>query len=238
MTNLIIGASSEIAQAIARQLLASGETVHGISQHAQPSQLPHEQNLHWWICHYGESHIEQFVDSLQETISEPLSRVIICNGQLHGDGLVVEKRLQDLQESSFHQIINSNALVPVLWLRALLPWLRKQECKIAVFSARVGSIEDNKLGGWYSYRASKAALNMLLKTAAIEYSRRAKGVKLMAFHPGTTDTPLSKPFQANVPVDKLFEPDFVATQLLKIMESLQFDGKLSYLDWAGEPIRW
>ncbi|EAT11346.1 SDR family NAD(P)-dependent oxidoreductase [Bermanella marisrubri] len=238
MTNLIIGASSEIAQSITRQLLSSGEVVHGISQHPQPAQVPHDQNLHWWICHYGESHIEQLVESLQETITEPISRVVICNGQLHGDGLVVEKRLQDLQESSFHQIINSNALVPLLWLRALLPWLSKQECKIAVFSARVGSIEDNKLGGWYSYRASKAALNMLLKTAAIEYSRRAKKIKLMAFHPGTTDTPLSKPFQANVAESKLFEPEFVAKRLLEIMESLHIDGELSYLDWAGEPIRW
>ena len=105
-------------------------------------------------------------------------------------------------------------------------------------SARVGSINDNRMGGWYSYRASKAALNMLLKTAAIEYARRAKNVKLIAFHPGTTDTTLSKPFQKNIPEDKLFKPDFVARQLLMLVAKTPIDGTLSYLDWDHQSIDW
>ena len=94
------------------------------------------------------------------------------------------------------------------------------------------------LGGWYSYRASKAALNMMLKTATIELARRAKNIKIIAFHPGTTDTPLSKPFQKNVPANKLFSSDFVAQQLLQIVEESVIDGELSYLDWQGEAINW
>ena len=102
----------------------------------------------------------------------------------------------------------------------------------------VGSISDNRLGGWYSYRTSKAALNMLLKSAVIELNRRLKSVKLIAFHPGTTDSPLSKPFQKNVPKGKLFSPDFVANALIDITHHAQIDGKLSFLDWQGKTIDW
>ena len=105
-------------------------------------------------------------------------------------------------------------------------------------SARVGSISDNRLGGWYSYRASKCALNMLLKTSAIELNRKHKNVKLISFHPGTTDTKLSRPFQSSVSRDKLFTPDFVATKLMDLMRKTDVDGELAYLDWAGAPIDW
>ena len=107
-----------------------------------------------------------------------------------------------------------------------------------MLSARVGSIGDNHLGGWYAYRASKAALNMLLKTAAIEYSRRSANVKLLSFHPGTTDTPLSKPFQSSVAADKLFTPDFVAAQLIALMTAADIDGQLAFIDWNGQSIDW
>jgi NAD(P)-dependent dehydrogenase (short-subunit alcohol dehydrogenase family) len=127
----------------------------------------------------------------------------------------------------------------MLWIKFLTPYLSsKAPCKLVVFSARVGSISDNNLGGWYSYRASKAALNMMLKTAAIELARRAKNIKIIAFHPGTTDTPLSRPFQKNVPDEKLFTCNFVATQLLNIIENIEIDGKASYLDWQGKAIQW
>jgi NAD(P)-dependent dehydrogenase (short-subunit alcohol dehydrogenase family) len=105
-------------------------------------------------------------------------------------------------------------------------------------SARVGSIGDNRMGGWHSYRASKAALNMVLKNMAIEYGRRAKNVKLIAFHPGTTDTGLSKPFQGAVPNGKLFSAAFVATRLAQLMDNADLDGQLSYIDWDGQPIPW
>jgi NAD(P)-dependent dehydrogenase (short-subunit alcohol dehydrogenase family) len=109
---------------------------------------------------------------------------------------------------------------------------------VTVFSARVGSISDNHLGGWYSYRTSKAALNMLLKTVSIEFSRRAKNIKIISFHPGTTDTLLSKPFQKNVPEGKLFTCEFVANQLISIVSDTAIDGELSYVDWQGRNIDW
>jgi NAD(P)-dependent dehydrogenase (short-subunit alcohol dehydrogenase family) len=114
----------------------------------------------------------------------------------------------------------------------------KHECVVSVFSARIGSIDDNRSGGWYAYRASKAALNMLLKTAAIECARRAGNVKLIAFHPGTTDTALSRPFHASVPKDALFTPRFVARHLVDIMKQQHVDGELSFVDWKNESIVW
>ena len=136
------------------------------------------------------------------------------------------------------QHFQANTIVPALWLKLLHKTLAgKLPCVVAVFSARVGSTSDNRLGGWYAYRASKAALNSLLKTFSVEYARRLKNVKLIAFHPGTVDTALSKPFQASVPEQNLFSPAFVADQLVNIMASAEIDGQLSYLDWAGKSIQ-
>jgi NAD(P)-dependent dehydrogenase (short-subunit alcohol dehydrogenase family) len=127
----------------------------------------------------------------------------------------------------------------MLWLKHLTPVLtNKNSCKVVIFTARVGSISDNKLGGWYSYRASKASMNMLIKSASVELARRAKNIKLISFHPGTTDTELSKPFQKNVPKDKLFTCEFVANQLLTIVENTTIDGEASFLDWQGKKIDW
>jgi len=124
-------------------------------------------------------------------------------------------------------------------LKLLHPILKgKQRCVVAALSARVGSINDNHLGGWYAYRSSKAALNMMLRTLSIEYARRVKNVKLIAFHPGTTDTALSKPFQTSVPAEKLFTTEFVAARLCRIMHDAEIDGQLSYLDWDNKSIPW
>jgi len=150
-----------------------------------------------------------------------------------------EKRLEEIDLASIEAVFKANTFIPLLWLKHLVGSLRgEQVCTLALFSARVGSISDNKLGGWYSYRASKAALNMLVQTASIEYARRAKNVQLVAFHPGTTDTALSRPFQGNVPEGKLFSADFVAEQLLSIVENMTPVGHALYLDWQGREIPW
>ena len=107
-----------------------------------------------------------------------------------------------------------------------------------MLSARVGSIGDNRLGGWYSYRASKAALNMMLKCAALELKRLNRGAKLVAYHPGTVDTPLSQPFQAGVAPEKLLSAEKAAEALERVLGELTADGELSYLDWRGEVIPW
>ena len=144
-----------------------------------------------------------------------------------------------VSSNSLEEIFRINAIVPILWLSELINYLSNTSPSVvAVLSARVGSITDNKLGGWYSYRASKSALNMLLKTAAIEYSRGNQMVKLLSLHPGTVDTKLSKPFQRSIPKEQIFTPDYAASRLLKIMKSISHDGELDYLDWEGKEMPW
>ena len=108
----------------------------------------------------------------------------------------------------------------------------------ASLSARVGSIEDNRLGGWYAYRASKAAQNQFLRTFAVEARRRAKNLIVLALHPGTVETGLSAPFRANVPQEKLFSADFAAQCLLKNMENASEEDSGGFFAWDGAPIPW
>jgi NAD(P)-dependent dehydrogenase (short-subunit alcohol dehydrogenase family) len=238
---LIIGAGSAIAAALAEELIADRQIQQIVCVSRVPNlRLAADQGdrLQWLQCDYSEASIQRVCNRLQE-FRGSFSRVFICNGLLHDDNVKPEKRLEELDDESLHHVFQASAVVPVLWLKNLCTLLKgASETRVAVFSARVGSIEDNRLGGWYSYRASKAALNMLVRTAAVEYRRRAPNVRFMVFHPGTTDTPLSKPFQQNVPVDKLFQPGFVARRLLELMSSETCLEEAVFLDWAGETIAW
>ncbi|WP_448551649.1 SDR family NAD(P)-dependent oxidoreductase [Thalassotalea montiporae] len=263
-TSLVIGASSAIAQAVIAQLLndslnknkakAEHNKVIAVSRQAMPQSLaPFLANgqLTWRQSDYQQASIEALLTELSSnftreqpaTLSEEqrqLSEIIICNGILHSEDFMPEKKIEAFEPSAFDQVLSANTLTPLRWLQALMPYLEHYQapCIVTVMSARIGSISDNQLGGWYSYRMSKAALNMAVKCLAIEASRRAKHVKFILFHPGTTDTPLSKPFQRNVRKDKLFTPAFVATQLLSAKHHVELDGEASYLDWQHKVIAW
>jgi len=242
---LIIGASSDIGKAIAEQIKVSKDTgviliSRGLVSHKSVTSETLADNVtKITLKNYQPQSIDEAILLLARHNHAPITRVFVCNGILHNDTIQPEKRLEDFDAQAFIEVITSNSLTPMLWIQKLTPLLTgKSPCKFVLFSARVGSISDNRLGGWYSYRASKAALNMMIKTAAIELARRAKNIKLIAFHPGTTDTPLSKPFQKNVPANKLFTSEFVAKQLLDIVEKTPLDQEASYLDWQGDVINW
>ncbi len=238
---LIVGAGSAIAASLAEKLAADRRFQQVVCVSRSPDPRPEidgNERLLRLQCDYTESSIKRVCGGLQE-FSGSFSRVFICNGLLHSDRVKPEKRLEELDEESLQQVYRANAVVPILWLKHLCALLKgSNETRIAVFSARVGSIGDNQLGGWYGYRASKAALNMLVKTAAIEYRRRAPNIRFMVFHPGTTDTPLSKPFQQNVLPGRLFEPGFVASRLLELMDNEPASETPVFLDWSGNPIPW
>jgi len=242
---LIIGANSDIGKAIALQTQAEKNTALILISRDFSNFDNADFDFNTTkikkitVADYQAESIDKAVTQLAVFDSAPISRVFVCNGVLHNDNTQPEKRLEDFDAQAFLQVMTSNTLTPMLWIQKLTPLLTgKSPCKFVLFSARVGSISDNRLGGWYSYRASKAALNMMVKTASIELARRAKNIKLIAFHPGTTDTPLSKPFQKNVPANKLFSAEFVAKQLLSIVENAPLDQTASYLDWQGESINW
>ena len=168
------------------------------------------------------------------------SLVVNVAGLLHqGKEIQPEKRLEDLDMATLSRVFAVNVLGPAVFMRHFLPLMNSEGRAImTVLSARVGSISDNRLGGWYGYRASKAALNQMIRTAAIEARRRFPAVILAALHPGTTDTDLSTPFQSRVPAGKLFTPDYVADCLLRVMEGLDFDDSGGFFAWDGEPIPW
>lgn len=187
---------------------------------------------------YSESSLANVVE-LVAARGTNIERLVITNGVLSGEDFGPERKVGDINAASWQHVMDVNALTPMLVLSAFWPLIRKSDQpRVAALTARVGSLSDNGLGGWYSYRASKAALNMMLKCAAIELRRVNKNAKLIAYHPGTVDSPLSKPFQRSVPEGKLFTPDFTAQQLEGLMATAVVDGELSYLDWAGEKIDW
>ncbi|MDO8907217.1 MAG: SDR family NAD(P)-dependent oxidoreductase [Pseudohongiella sp.] len=239
-TALVIGAGSAIAKALIAGLLhnPAEQEIIAVSRGQQEPLANVDSRIRFIQCDYSEAGINETAHQLAG-YSGRITRVFICTGVLHNEILKPEKRVEDIQADQLSALFRINSILPALWLQALLPVIKNsQQCVFTIFSARVGSISDNRTGGWYSYRASKAALNMLIKTAAIEYARRAPGVKLLAFHPGTVDTELSRPFQKNVPAEKLFTPAFVAAKLIEITDGLRPDGEASYLDWAGQAIQW
>lgn len=232
---LVIGAGGAIAQAVIQALLDEPEPKDVLTVSRHPD---HPQATTHICCDNSPADIERIISELQPWNGR-IGRVFVCQGILHSDTVQPEKKLEDIDEQMMLEVLNINTVIPMLWVSRLLPLIKApHDCTVTVFSARVGSITDNHKGGWYSYRASKAALNMLLKTAAIEYGRRARNVKLVAFHPGTVDTPLSQPFQRNVPENKLFTPQYVAQRLLEHLATLPPDGTLSYIDWDGKVIDW
>ena len=150
-----------------------------------------------------------------------IDMVIVATGMLHDANINPEKSLRDLSKEKFHQLFSINTIAPAIIAKHFLPKLNKDSKSIfAALSARVGSISDNQLGGWYSYRASKSALNMVLKNASIEIGRSNKTAIVVGLHPGTVDSELSKPFQNAVSKEKLFTAKYSVQKLLEVMDSL------------------
>ncbi|MEE4350082.1 MAG: SDR family NAD(P)-dependent oxidoreductase [Pacificimonas sp.] len=174
---------------------------------------------------------------LHRPAGEEVSLVICATGLLHDGEYGPEKSYRALSSDDLARAFAVNAIGPALVAKHFLPLLpRKERGVFAALSARVGSISDNRLGGWYGYRASKAALNQLIRTLAIEHARKAPESVVVALHPGTVGTRLSVPFQSNVPDDKLFSPDYAARQLLSVLDGLDAGKTGRIFAWDGEEI--
>jgi NAD(P)-dependent dehydrogenase (short-subunit alcohol dehydrogenase family) len=185
-----------------------------------------------------ESQIETALKQIQQSVKQ-LHLVFYCVGVLHTDSFSPEKSLKQIKPENLIYSFQVNSIGAVLLAKHLMPLFNKSEDSIfACISAKVGSIEDNRLGGWYGYRASKAALNMFLKTTAIEYSRRCPKTIVVALHPGTTDTRLSQPFQKNVPPDKLFPVEHTVNLLSKVIAGLEIKDSGQFFAWDGNQLPW
>jgi len=183
---------------------------------------------------------EASIEAAARQSGQGIDLVIVATGILHRDpDIRPEKRLADIDGKAMAEVFHINTIGPALIAKYFLPLLRRDAKSVfAAISARVGSISDNRLGGWASYRASKAALNMLMRTFSIEQSRVNPASIVVTLHPGTTDTRLSRPFQRNVPEGKLFAPDFVAEKLLAVLDGLAPDDSGGFFAWDASRIEY
>ncbi|MDP2488559.1 SDR family oxidoreductase [Vibrio splendidus] len=237
---LVVGGSGGIGFAVVKHLLSELSRFDFLDVHVDAtyhSQQPELENnrLNW---HKVDATNEADIEQLSRQF-EKLDWLINCVGMLHTPGLGPEKNLSSIDPEFFLKNISVNTLPSLLLAKHFTPILRTSDNpKFAVVSAKVGSISDNRLGGWYSYRSSKAALNMFIKTMSIEWQRTIKKGTVLALHPGTTDTALSKPFQTNVPEGKLFESSYVAHQLVDIIRTATPDNSGHFYAYDGEQLSW
>lgn len=244
---VVTGASAGIGQAACAALLAREDVacVHAISRTAEAAptlaELAHEHpgRLHRISTDLTDA---AAIDALPARIgrhSDTLHLVFNAAGVLHAHDLQPEKSLAAVTREALDRAFALNAFAPVLLARALLPMLpRRAPAVLASVSARVGSIGDNRLGGWYAYRAAKAAQNQLFRTLAIELHRSHPEACCLLLHPGTVDTALSRPFQANVPAAQLFTAGRAARQLLDIVSGATAADSGRFLAWDGSEIPW
>lgn len=250
-TYLIVGGTGGIGKAMVEQLVAATADNNDKNQSIRVfatyySSVPEIEadNLHWLkmdIC--DEDSIKQGADAIKQH-SNHLDWVINCVGLLHTADAQPEKALRQIESEFFLKNMQVNALASMLIAKHIKPLLSKAERNndspaiFATISARVGSISDNELGGWYSYRMSKAALNMGMKNLSIEWARSLKQVCVVVMQPGTVNTQLSAPFQANVKEGHLFSPAYSAESLLEVLSKMSSEQTGSFVDWAGESIPW
>jgi len=228
---IVIGSSGGIGAALTQSLSEQGFKVTGL---ARSRNLALTDEVAFDIT--NEASIAAAADALQG--EGPFALILVATGLLHDQDVMPEKSLNQLDQTSLTRLFAINAVGPALVAKHFVPLLpRHGRCIFAVLSARVGSISDNRLGGWYGYRASKAALNMFIKTLAVEVGRTREEAICVALHPGTVDTDLSKPFQKYVAPDRLFSPKESALHLLKVVEQLTPDQSGGCFAWDGAEIR-
>jgi NAD(P)-dependent dehydrogenase (short-subunit alcohol dehydrogenase family) len=243
-TALIVGGGQGIGLGFVRQLLAQSDIqrVYATYRRAESATKllaidnPKLHCLQMDIT--DETQIAAVIQAIQiET--KALHYVINSVGVLHEGEMQPEKSLRQINSEQLLRYFQVNSIGAMLLFKQVQPLLKHDTRSIlATISAKVGSISDNQIGGWYGYRASKAALNMFIRTTAIEYKRTCPNAILVALHPGTTDTQLSLPFQRNVPPEKLFSVDRTVSQLLTVIDGLNTTDSGEFFSWDGSQITW
>ena len=217
---LIIGASGGIGSAMCRQLVARGVTVDGLSRQTDGLDITSEVSV--------KQHLSRLIG--------PYDLIFVATGVLASEGAAPEKAIREVEEEAMLHAFRVNAIGPMLVLKHSLHLLPKdQRAVFAVLSARVGSIGDNSIGGWHSYRASKAGLNQLIHGAAIELKRTHKKAIAVCLHPGTVATPFTENYAAR---HKTVAPEDAAANLLDVVDHLRPEQSGGFFDYAFKEIPW
>lgn len=231
---IVFGASGGIGSALVEELVTRGTGTVFAAARTRPATLP--KGAIW--VRFDLDDERTIAAAAQATGSMPLDCVIVASGVLTLEGGAgPERSYKQVEGEAMARVLHLNAIGPALIAKHFLPLLpRDRRAVFAALSARVGSISDNRIGGWHSYRASKAALNMLVRNYAIELGRTHKQAVCVALHPGTVDTGLSEPFQSNLPEGQLTAPAEAAGNLLRVLDGLSPEDSGQLFDWAGERV--
>lgn len=229
---VVIGAGGGIGAALVAELAGSG--LYGVV-HA----LARQPGASAGLVRTGAIDVtdEATIVAALGGVGAPIDLLVVATGILHEDGRMPERALRELDGATLARLFAVNTIGPALVLKHAAPLLaRDRRGVIGVLSARVGSIADNRTGGWYGYRASKAALNMIVRTASIELARTRPQAVCVALHPGTVDTGLSRPFQARVPAERLFTSAYSAARLIAVLGGLNAADSGRVFAWDGREI--
>ncbi|GMY33532.1 putative oxidoreductase [Fagus crenata] len=253
--SMVQGASRGIGLQFVKQLLEKNEKGHVVATCRNPDAASGLLDLKNRFAERlsilqldltNESTIEASAKSISERFGS-LNLLINASGILSiPDVLQPETTLSKVEKSSLLLAYEVNAVGPIMVIKHMWPLLKvgggsgteRDVAVVANLSARVGSIGDNRLGGWHSYRSSKAALNQLTKTVSVEFARKKDPIICILLHPGTVDTDLSRPFQRNVPEGKLFTKEFSVQKLLGIINNAKSHDNGKFFAWDGQEIPW
>ena len=230
----IIGSSGAIGRAFLDAYIADKEVSNIYSISRTEVESNDERIIHINIDVTDEVSVKAAASKIGEN---RLDKLIVATGILHTELFGPEKSIKDIKIENFVKIFSVNAFGPALIGKYFLPLMKKDKKSIAAFlSARVGSISENKLGGWYSYRASKSALNQIIKNFSIESKRTNPAGIIIGLQPGTVKSKLSEPFQKNVKKGKLLLPKDSVKSLIRVIESVMQNDSGKIFDWKGEEI--
>ena len=236
---VVIGANGGIGRALVAALRLDARYGHvvGLSRR-RPADLIDDAGQTWIKADILEPRSLLAAAQRATSLGTP-TRVIVATGALHGPGMRPEKSLRTLSADALAEVFEINAIGPALVAQHFLPAMPRDRATVfATLSARVGSIADNATGGWYSYRAAKAALNMIIRSAAVEHARSHPLGACVAIHPGTVATPLSRPFIGRTPPARLFTPQIAAVQILRVLDGLSPEATGGFYAWDGAAIPW
>ena len=230
----VIGSSGAIGSAFVDHYI-NDQSINSIFSFSRSSiGIDNNKVKHFSIDIENENSVQDAAKSVEEI---NFDEIIIASGVLHTNEFGPEKSIKDLKADNILKILNVNTVGPTIIGKHFLPLLNKKNKSVMAFlSARVGSISENKLGGWYAYRASKSALNQIIKTFSIELKRTNPKAIIIGLQPGTVDSELSAPFKRSVSKNKLFSAEYSASQLLGVIERVDESSSGNLISWDGEII--